>query len=81
MATPTIPAADSPFATMTPEQALASVNAAILTIEQSGQRYRIGERDLWRGDLRWLYPERARLEQLVRTRARSGPRFHRVVPL
>jgi hypothetical protein len=69
------------FSTWTPEQALASLNAAIYSVETKGQRYTIGDRELWRGDLRWMYPERARLEKIVNARARKGPRFHRVVPL
>lgn len=80
MAVPTIPSADSPFATMLPVQALASLNQAILTIEQGAQRYTIGDRELQRGDLRWMYPERTRLEAIVARQRRAGPRFRRVVP-
>jgi hypothetical protein len=80
MADPNIPPPDSPFATMLPEQALAGVNIAIAKAE-SAQEYRIGDRQIVRGDLRWLYPERARLEQIVRSKQRGGPRFRRVVPL
>lgn len=69
------------FSTWTPEQALANLNAAIYAVEVKGQRYRIGDRELQRGDLRWMYPERARLEKIVAARARGGPRFHRVIPL
>jgi hypothetical protein len=71
----------NPFADLPPETALANVNAAIYKIEQKGQRYKIGERELWRADIRWLYPERARLEKIVRSARRGGPRFGRVVPL
>lgn len=71
----------NPFASMTPEQALAGVNEAIRAIELRGQRYTIGDRELWRGDLRWLFPERARLEKIVNSRRRGGPRFRRVIPL
>lgn len=81
MAEPIIPPADSPFATMVPAQALASLNKAILKIEQGAQRYRIGDRELYRGDLRWMYPERARLEKQVTANTRRGPRFSRVVPI
>jgi hypothetical protein len=76
----TIPPADSPFATMSPAQALASINIAILAA-QSGQRYTIGDRELWKGDLRWMYPERARLELKVAALARGGLRVRRVIPL
>jgi hypothetical protein len=76
----TIPPADSPFATMLPAQALAQINMAIQAAEKS-QRYTIGDRDLWRGDLRWMYPERARLEKLVASQARGGVRLRRIVPL
>ena len=81
MADPTIPPVDSPFAVMLPEQALASLNRAILIIEGGAQEYKIGDRQVVRGDLRWMYPERARLERLVASRARGGIRFRRVVPL
>jgi hypothetical protein len=80
MADPTLPPADSPFATMLPEQALAQINIAIAKAEKS-QRYKIGERELWRGDLRWMYPERTRLEAKVNRRKRGGPRYRRAVPL
>jgi hypothetical protein len=76
----TIPPADSPFATMSPAQALAQINMAIQAAEKS-QRYTIGDRELWRGDLRWMYPERARLEQKVAQLARGGVRLRRIVPL
>lgn len=66
---------------MTPETALANVNAAIYAIETKGWRYKIGEREFWRADIRWLYAERSRLEKTVNSRARGGPRFRRVVPL
>jgi hypothetical protein len=72
---------DNPFATMTPEQALAGVNEAIRAIEVKGQEYEIADRRLKRGDLRWLLPERARLEKIVNSRRRGGPTFRRVVPL
>lgn len=62
-------------------QALAQVNAAIAAVELRGQRYTIGNRELWRGDLRWMYPERARLEAVVRAQNRGGMRVRRVVPL
>jgi hypothetical protein len=69
-----------PFAAFTPEQALVQINAAIAKAEQS-QSYRIGDRMLTRGDLRWMYPERARLQALVSSRARGGIRLRRIVPL
>lgn len=69
------------FSTYTPEQALTTLNAAIYAVETKGQRYTIGDRELWRGDLRWMYPERARLEKVCSARARKGPRFSRVIPL
>lgn len=77
------PPTENPFASLPPAQALAQLNAAIAKAEVS-QSYRIGDRMLTRGDLRWMYPERARLEKLVRAveRARCGGiRFKRVVPL
>lgn len=80
MAEPVIPPVDSPFATMDPRSALAHLNAAIFKAENS-QRYKIGDRELWRGDLRWMYPERARLEKLVKALTRTGPKLRRVVPL
>lgn len=80
MAEPTIPPVDSPFATMDPRSALAHVNAAIFKAE-NGQRYKIGDRELWRGDLRWMYPERTRLEGIVKAMSRRGPTLRRVVPL
>lgn len=69
------------FTTQTPAQALANLNAAIYAIEVKGQAYQIGDRKLTRGDLRWLYPERARLEKLVASKNRGGMRMRRVVPL
>jgi hypothetical protein len=81
MADPIIPPADSPFAVMSPAQALASINKAIAVVESGAQSYRIGDRQVLRGDLRWMYPERARLEKLVNSARRGGPTFRRVVPL
>jgi hypothetical protein len=69
------------FSTWTPAQALESLNRAIHTVESKGQRYRIGDREVWRGDLEWMYAERARLTAAVSASNRSGPRFRRVVPL
>jgi hypothetical protein len=68
-ATPTI---DNPFPALEPREALYQINIAIAKAEAS-QRYTIGDRELWRGDLRWMYPERARLEKQVAaiSRARS----------
>lgn len=80
MALPTIQPDDSPFASMTPESALAQVNIAIARAERS-QRYKIGDRELHAGDLRWMYPERARLEKVVARKRRGGIRFGRIVPL
>jgi hypothetical protein len=73
------PPADNPFVALAPAVALAQINKAIAAAEKS-QRYKIGDRELLRGDLRWMYPERARLEGQVKTSARRGPRFSRVVP-
>lgn len=81
MADPQIPPEDSPFATMLPKQALASINRAIAIIESGAQEYRIGDRQVVRGDLRWMYPERARLEKRVASFERGGPTFRRVIPL
>jgi len=80
MADPTIPPVDSPFASMDPRSALAQINMAIARAEKA-QRYTIGDRELWAGDLRWMYPERARLEAKVAVLNRCGPRFRRVVPM
>jgi hypothetical protein len=80
MADPTIPAEDSPFATMSPRQALAQINIAIARAEAS-QMYQIGDRRLQRGDLRWMYPERKRLEAKVASLGRCGMRVRRIVPL
>jgi hypothetical protein len=44
---------------------LAEVNAAISAVMNRGQRYRIGDREVWRGDLEWLHSERGRLEPLA----------------
>jgi hypothetical protein len=70
----------NPFAALPPEEALAQINVAIGKAELS-QRYRIGDREIQRGDLRWMYPERARLEKQVARRARGGIRLRRVVPI
>lgn len=68
------------LATMTPEALLVELNVAIAKA-QTSQRYKIGDRELHRGDLRWMIPERARLEAKVARRRRGGIRFSRVVPL
>jgi hypothetical protein len=73
------PPADNPFAPLPANVALTRINAAIAAAEKS-QRYKIGDRELLRGDLRWMYPERGRLEKIVQAAARCGPRLRRVVP-
>lgn len=62
---------------------LAEVNAAITAVTERGQRYKIGDREVWRGDLEWLFAERKRLEPLAQGEARggTGPRIRRVIPL
>lgn len=80
MADPTIPPEDSPFATMSPRQSLAQINIAIAKAELR-QRYKIGDRELDAGDLRWMYPERSRLQKLVASLNRGGVRLRRIVPL
>lgn len=70
----------NPFASLPPAEALAQLNVAIEKAEKS-QRYKIGDRELWRGDLRWMYPERARLEAQVKAESRRGPKLRRAVPL
>jgi hypothetical protein len=67
---------------------LREVNSAITAVSVRGQRYKIGDRELWRGDLEWLYAERTRLEPLARgeiltetTGRPRGTRLRRVVPL
>jgi hypothetical protein len=78
---PATPTVDNPFPALEPREALYHINIAIAKAEAS-QRYTIGDRELWRGDLRWMYPERARLEKQVAALARRGrPRFSRAVPL
>jgi hypothetical protein len=67
------------LAAMTPEASLVQLNTAIAKAETS-QRYKIGDREVQRGDLRWMYPERARLEAQIARRRRGGIRFSRVVP-
>lgn len=65
---------------LTPESRLIQINTAIAKAETS-QRYRIGDREMQRGDLRWMYPERARLEAIVARKRRGGIRFKRIIPL
>jgi hypothetical protein len=65
---------------LTPESRLIQINTAITKAETS-QRYKIADREMQRGDLRWMYPERARLEAQVARRRRGGVRLTRVVPL
>jgi hypothetical protein len=65
---------------LTPETRLIQINTAIQKAETS-QRYKIADREMQRGDLRWMYPERARLEAQVARRRRGGVRLSRVVPL
>lgn len=61
---------------------LAEINAAITAIVQRGQRYRIGDREVWRGDLEWLTAERRRLTPLAAREARGGGMtMRRIVPL
>lgn len=67
---------------------LREVNSAITAVSERGQRYKIDDRELWRGDLEWLYAERRRLEPLATSEAIAettgrprGTRLRRVVPL
>lgn len=60
---------------------LAEINRAITAVVERGQRYRIGDRELWRPDLEWLRSERARLEPLAAREKQGGIRVRRVVPL
>jgi len=61
---------------------LAEVNAAITAVTTRGQRYKIGDREVWRGDLEWLFSERKRLEPLANAEGRGGGlRIRRVIPL
>jgi hypothetical protein len=82
MAYPTDVPADiaAALAAMTPEASLVQINTAIAKAELS-QRYKIGDRELTRGDLEWMYPERKRLEAQVARRQRGGIRLRRVVPI
>jgi hypothetical protein len=73
--------ADTLWPGKTPQQALHELNLAIEAVEVRGQRYTIGDRELWRGDIRWMYPERARLEALVRKTQRGGLTIRRAIPL
>lgn len=63
------------------QDALTQINEAIYAVETRGQRYKIGDRELWRGDLEWMYSERRRLEPLAAKESRGGVRIRRVVPL
>jgi hypothetical protein len=63
------------------QEQLAEINAAITAVVTRGQRYKIGDRELWRPDLEWLHAERKRLEPLAAAERRGGPRVRRVVPL
>lgn len=74
------PPTDNPFPALPPAQALYQINQAIAAAEKA-QRYRIGDRELYKGDLRWMYPERARLEKQVAAANRSRMRMRRVIPL
>lgn len=84
MADPSAPAPDdgAAYSIPPPGLTLAQINRAIAAVETGGQMYRLGDRQLLRGDLRWLYPERARLETLVRNAARAaaGITVRRIVP-
>ena len=63
---------------------LAEVEAAIAAIARPGgaQRYRIGNRELYRADLRALREERDDLRQRLAREGRGGGlRVRRVVPL
>lgn len=62
-------------------QKLYELEIAITAVQSKGQAYQIGDRKLTRGDLRWMYPERQRLERLVAAANRGGMRMRRVVPL
>lgn len=68
------------LARMTPEASLVQLNNAIAKAEVK-QRYRIGDRELMHGDLRWMYPERTRLEAVIARKRRGGIRFGRIIPL
>lgn len=61
---------------------LAEVNLAISAVGR-GQRYKIGDREVWRADIEFLYKERSRLEPLAAGEARvaGAGRIRRVVPL
>lgn len=73
------PPTDNPFPALPPAQALAQINLAIAAAEKS-QMYKVGDRQLLRGDLRWMYPERARLEAQVTRANKARNRFRRAVP-
>lgn len=60
---------------------LAEINRAITAVVERGQRYKIGDRELWRPDAEWLFAERRRLEPLAKREASGGIRVRRVVPL
>jgi hypothetical protein len=61
---------------MTPEAQLVQLNNAIAKAEVK-QRYKIGDRELQAGDLRWMYPERARLAKHC---GPAPPRWHPLPP-
>lgn len=67
---------------------LAQLNEAVTTVIDRGQRYQIGDRMLWRGDLEWVFsrikevePKAARELLAAANCGRTGPRVRRVVPL
>lgn len=58
---------------MTVQEQLEQINNAISTIENGGQEYRIGSRQLRRPDLSILYKERLRLQQQVDQEGSGAP--------
>ncbi|MGX9427993.1 hypothetical protein [Bradyrhizobium sp. LeoA1S1] len=63
------------------EEQLESTLNSIQQVEQSGQRYTIKDRELWRGDLRQLDQRAQRLEKQAAREKRGGIRIQRVIPL
>ena len=63
------------------DEQLQQVEAALGTVETSGQRYRIKDRELWRADHASLETRRDKLERKAARQKRGGIRVTRIVPL
>lgn len=63
------------------EEQLESTLTAISVIEESGQRYTIKDRELWRADHRHLEQRAQRLERAAARQAAGGVKVQRIIPL